>query len=177
MTNRLNLLSGQWITKKCQNWVSLPMQEETLTAAIWCQVRTAYFLAVLSVMPPKIKSDLLLCLTVNWGLYAIFAFQERHLTGCKITVWPQSWQELHHFSCGCSCSLWKHALSVIMLMEKSLIMDVWIWMCFAKGTSARLYKHCPNLQEATKVMTPPPPHNHVGPLTLLSTNTVLLSGA
>lgn len=122
------------------------------------------FLAVLSVMPPKIKSDLLLCLTVNWGLYAIFAFQERYLTGCKITVWPQSWQELHHFSCGCSCSLWKHALSVIMLMEKSLIMDVWIWMCFAKGTSARLYKHCPNLQEATKVMTPAaPPTTMWGP--------------
>lgn len=58
-------------------------------------------------------------------------------------------------------TLKKHALSVIMRMEKTLIMGVWIWMCFAKGTSARLYKHCANLQEATKVMTPP---NHVGPL-------------
>lgn len=72
-----------------------------------------------------------------------------------------------------------HTLSSDVLMGKTLIMGVRIWMCFSKGTSARLYKHCTNLQEATKVMTPPPPPpqtNHVGPLTSLSTNTLFLFG-
>ena len=41
MTNLLNLLSGQWIRKKCQGWVSLPVHEEPLMAAIWFQVKTA----------------------------------------------------------------------------------------------------------------------------------------
>lgn len=36
-------------------------------------------------------------------------------------------------------------------------MSAWIWMCFTKGTLAGLYKHRPNLQEATRVMTNPPP--------------------
>lgn len=34
-TNLLNLLSGQWISNKCQGWVSLLVQEETLMGAIW----------------------------------------------------------------------------------------------------------------------------------------------
>lgn len=33
-----------------------------------------------------------------------------------------------------------------------LMINVWIYICFAKGTSVKLYKHCANLQEATKFM-------------------------
>lgn len=55
MTNLLNLLSGQWIRKKCQGWVSLPVREEPLMAAICFQVKTTDFLAVPFVMPLKIK--------------------------------------------------------------------------------------------------------------------------